>query len=198
MLSDTMGWSSAGTVATTRWYGFYDSHTALVRYYVTLNGKMASIAATTANDDVYSLPVNGLSLTTGNRYRIVVRGVNRGGVSSALTGVVEVQGNNQLTVLREVCSTTKLCEKQYVINASGPDQNGCLPAYGTADGQPRSCYCSFAEDRCLDVSVDRDTVPLNVWNGFALSVNDGFSPGVDIDHQPFSNVLGGTWQVLCL
>lgn len=191
-----MTWSVSANTATVRWYGFHDSHSSMVAYYVTLNGQMVVVGANSLNDaTIYSAVFNNAGLVTGARYRVVIRGVNSGGLSSSAVAVVEAFGNSDLNLLHEVCDTQSLCERQYQVQAATFGRNGCVPAYGSQQASPRTCTCSYSVAYCVDVPVDRSSVTQAQMDAFMLAVADGFQPGVDIDYQVFANALGGTWTV---
>ena len=192
-VTDLMTWTPGTGNAGIQWYGFLDSHTAMGRYYVTINGRMASALATAQT--VNSLTI-AAGLVAGQRYRLALVGVNNAGLSTAVMAVVEAIPGGQLNTLREVCPTTALCEKQYQVPANDSGTNGCTPRYGVSDGLPRSCVCVFSVTQtCLDVTVDNQTPGADVWANLQLGVYDGFQLGTDLDYQPFTGVLGGTWQV---
>jgi len=194
--SEDMTWSSSGNTATIRWFGFRDSQSPMVRYYVTLNGKMSSLQAASDNDQsIYGLTINAAGLTVAKVYRVVIRGVNSAGLSSAITFAVEAHGNGALNVLHEVCHLEVLCQKQYASNSSSPD--GCAPIFGVNPSSPRSCICNipYSPNFCVDTVADRATADASILSGLEIQVDDGFQPTVDLDYQPFVNVLGGTWRV---
>ena len=196
VVTEGMTWSAASNSATIRWYGFYDSHSTMVAYYVTLNGKIQSTPATANNDVmIYSLTIPLAGLQVGQRYRIVVRGVNAGGLSTAVDAVVDAFGNSQLQIAHEVCHWPLLCQRQYQFSAASFGSSGCSPAPSSPPSQSRTCSCTATFVYCNDVVVDRAPVSQATMDAVTVAVFDGFQPGVDIDLQAFSNVLGGSWTV---
>lgn len=166
----------------------------MAKYYVTLNSKMLAVAAVAANDaTVYTVTFSPAGLAQGGLYRVVIRGVNSAGLSVATVFVVEAHLSGQLNILHEACPTSRICQRQYQSDVS--TGNGCTPAYGNSPQAARSCMCTLLVDYCLNPVVDRATVPGDAYDNLQIAVNDGFQFGVDIDYQPFVNVLGATWQV---
>lgn len=71
-------------------YGFHDSHSQMAMYYVTLSGRQLAVPAVVANDaTMYSATFSPANLTEGALYRVVVRGVNNGGLSTSIVFAVE-------------------------------------------------------------------------------------------------------------
>ena len=195
-LTETMSWDIGANSAIIQWYGFHDAHSTMEKYYVTFNGVMQSMAATSNNDQtVYSMQFSSIGLSYGQRYRVVVVGVNSGGLVSSVVEALEAHAEGQLTVLKEVCHTETLCQKEYVSNALSSASDMCTPYFGVNDGNPRFCTCSFNVNFCVDVPADPMAVSSDVWNNFNLTVYDGFQQNVDIDFQPFVGTLGATWEV---
>jgi hypothetical protein len=190
-VTEDMTWNTGSGSASIKWYGFLDSHTAVEKYHVTINGASGTLLATS---DPHTLSIPGAALVTGQRYRVVVVGINSGGLTAAVEAVVEAHPSGQLNTLREVCGASGLCEKQYQ-QPAGSVTNGCSPGANQSLNQPRSCVCAFAVSYCQDVSVDRATPDATAWANLVVTVYDGFEPNVDIDHQPFTGALGASWAV---
>lgn len=191
VLLEDMSWSSAGGTASIHFQGFFDSHTPIVKYYVSINGQETSIVPGNNPDFTVTVPAAGLAV--GKRYRAVVRAVNSGGVAVAVTGTVEAHPSGSLNVLHEVCPSISTCTLQYRIAYNETTQNGCSAAPDSASS--KKCMCTVNVAGCVSLAVDERTVADDVWNNLHVEVRDGFSPGQDINYQPFTNVLGVTWEV---
>lgn len=194
VLDDKMTWSTTGNTKLA-FSDFADSHTGVNTYHVSLNG--ASLTFTgSINMPIPVAPSvfpNG-AITLGQRYYMTVRAWSYGGVSSSFTSAVEAQAGGRLAILSEVCDPTIWCTRQYMTLGS-LSSDGCWPAFGTQDGAPRQCYCNIPAASCDNVTIQSLTYDATAWNNLVVTVYDGFQVGVDIDYQPFSSALGGSWAV---